>query len=88
MSHGIETEVPDVGLFGENEPPKQLRGGSDHLRLGIDVDGQVDRFKEDCILSVVVLHILSIDTCTYSVYESETLLVHTVPPLASLASSR
>ena len=28
------------------------------MRLGIDVDGQVDRFKEDCILSVVVLHVL------------------------------
>ena len=58
MSHGIETEVPDVGLFGKNEAPEQLGRRSDRLGFRVNVYSQVDRLEKYCVLRIVMLNIL------------------------------
>jgi len=57
MCHGVETEVADVGLLGADEATEKVSCRMDDGRLGIEVDGEVDGFEEDRVLSVVVLSV-------------------------------
>lgn len=58
MSHRVEAEVPHVGLLGKDEGSEERGGGVDDGRLGVEVDREVDRLKEDGVLGVVVLDVL------------------------------
>jgi hypothetical protein len=88
MGHGIETEVSDVGLFSEDEASEQFGRRGDRLRFGVDVYSQVDRFKEDRVLSIVVLDILRDEVCDDLMPASLNVFIETISPLASLASSQ
>ncbi len=58
MGHSIETEVSHICLFCEDEPTEKDGSIRDDGGFGIDVDGEVDGFEEDGVLSVVVLDVL------------------------------
>lgn len=58
VSHRVESEVPDVGLFAEDEPAQEDRSSSNDVTVGVRVDGEVDGFEEDRVLCVGVLDVL------------------------------
>ena len=58
VRHGLQAQVPDVGLFRLDEPAQPGRYLDYEISLGVEVDDEVDCFEEDSVLGVVLLHVL------------------------------
>lgn len=58
MSHRVETQVSDVRLFRHDESTEEVRCRLDNRRFRVEVDREVDRFEQDCVLGVVLLNVL------------------------------
>jgi hypothetical protein len=58
MGHRVETEVADVRLLRKDEATKKVGCLLNNDRFSVKVNGEVDRFEEDGVLSVVLLNIL------------------------------
>ena len=58
MGHGVQSEVSNVGLLGKDESAEKHCGVCDDLRLGVDVNGEVNGFKQDGVLGVIMLYVL------------------------------
>jgi hypothetical protein len=58
VGHRVEPEVADVGLLGEDEAAEQDGRRADDVRVGVDVDRQVNGLKKDRVLRVRVLDVL------------------------------
>lgn len=57
MCHSIQSEISYIGLLGENESTKKGGSSLNDRRFGIEMNGEVDSFEEDGVLSVVMLNI-------------------------------
>jgi hypothetical protein len=58
MGHRVETEVADVGLLRKNEAAEEVSCLLNNNGFSVEVNGEVDRFEEDGVLSIVLLNVL------------------------------